>query len=354
MDNKILVTGGSGFIGSNFIHYLINNTDYQRIINLDKLTYAGNNENLINIQQNIRYKFIKGNICDRQCIKKIFQDYSPNKIVHFAAESHVDRSIDGPKDFINTNIVGTSILLEESLSYYNKLKKLSKSSFKFHHISTDEVFGSLGEKGSFVEDSPYDPSSPYSASKASSDHLVRAWHRTFGLPVTISNCSNNYGPYQFPEKLIPLIIINCLSNKSLPVYGKGENIRDWLYVEDHCKAINLILQEGAIGDTYNIGGNNEISNLNIVESICTILDKLKPSNSGKSYNQMISFVKDRPGHDFRYAINTTKIKKDLNWEPKETFDSGLTKTIKWYLENENWWKKIQKNIYKQERIGVSS
>ena len=353
MDNKILVTGGSGFIGSNFIHYLINNTDYQRIINLDKLTYAGNNENLINIQQNIRYKFIKGNICDRQCIKKIFQDYSPNKIVHFAAESHVDRSIDGPKDFINTNIVGTSILLEESLSYYNKLKKLSKSSFKFHHISTDEVFGSLGEKGSFAEDSPYDPSSPYSASKASSDHLVRAWHRTFGLPVTISNCSNNYGPYQFPEKLIPLIIINCLSNKSLPVYGKGENIRDWLYVEDHCKAINLILQEGAIGDTYNIGGNNEISNLNIVESICTILEKLKPSNSGKSYNQMISFVKDRPGHDFRYAINTTKIKKDLNWEPKETFDSGLIKTIKWYLENENWWKKTQKNIYKQERLGVS-
>ena len=354
MDNKILVTGGSGFIGSNFIHYLINNTDYQRIINLDKLTYAGNNDNLINIQQNIRYKFIKGDICDRQCIKKIFQDYSPNKIVHFAAESHVDRSIDGPKDFINTNIVGTSILLEESLSYYNKLKKLSKSSFKFHHISTDEVFGSLGEKGFFVEDSPYDPSSPYSASKASSDHLVRAWHRTFGLPVTISNCSNNYGPYQFPEKLIPLIIINCLSNKSLPVYGKGENIRDWLYVEDHCKAINLILQEGAIGDTYNIGGNNEISNINIVESICTILDKLKPSNSGKSYKQLISFVKDRPGHDFRYAINTTKIKKDLNWEPKETFDSGLTKTIKWYLENENWWKKIQKNIYKQERIGVSS
>ena len=354
MDNKILVTGGSGFIGSNFIHYLINNTDYQRIINLDKLTYAGNTENLINIQDNTRYKFIKGDICDKQCIKKIFQDYSPNKIVHFAAETHVDRSIDGPKDFINTNIVGTSILLEESLSYYNKLKKLSKSSFKFHHISTDEVFGSLGEKGFFVEDSPYDPSSPYSASKASSDHLVRAWHRTFGLPVTISNCSNNYGPYQFPEKLIPLMIINCLSNKSLPVYGKGENIRDWLYVEDHCKAINLILQEGAIGDTYNIGGNNEISNINIVESICTILDKLKPSNSGKSYKQLISFVKDRPGHDFRYAINTTKIKKDLNWEPKETFDSGLIKTIKWYLKNENWWKKTQKNIYKQERLGVSS
>ena len=354
MEKNILVTGGSGFIGSNFIHYLINNTDYQTIINLDKLTYAGNTENLINIQDNTRYKFIKGDICDKQCIKKIFQDYSPNKIVHFAAESHVDRSIDGPKDFINTNIVGTSILLEESLSYYNKLKKLSKSSFKFHHISTDEVFGSLGEKGSFVEDSPYQPSSPYSASKASSDHLVRAWHRTFGLPVTISNCSNNYGPYQFPEKLIPLMIINCLSNKSLPVYGKGENIRDWLYVEDHCKAINLILEEGAIGDTYNIGGNNEISNLNIVESICTILDKLKPSNSGKSYNQMISFVKDRPGHDFRYAINTTKIKKDLNWEPKETFDSGLIMTIKWYLENENWWKKTQKNIYKQERLGVSS
>ena len=354
MNNNILVTGGSGFIGSNFIQYLINNSDYKKIINLDKLTYAGNSDNLINIENDPRYKFVKGDICNRDFINKIFHDYKPIKIVHFAAESHVDRSIDGPKDFIDTNIIGTYNLLQESLNIYSKLNKESKSFFKFHHISTDEVFGSLGESGYFTEDTAYDPSSPYSASKASSDHLVRAWHRTFGLPITISNCSNNYGPYQFPEKLIPLMIINCLSNKELPVYGKGDNVRDWLYVEDHCKAIDLILKDGAIGETYNIGGNNEIKNIKIVKSICSILDTLEPTKSLKQYSDLITFVSDRPGHDFRYSIDTTKIKNELNWGPEESFDTGLLKTIKWYLDNEIWWKKIQNHVYNQERLGIES
>ncbi len=354
MNNNILVTGGSGFIGSNFIQYLINHSDYKKIINLDKLTYAGNSDNLINIENDPRYKFVKGDICNRDFINKIFHDYKPITIVHFAAESHVDRSIDGPKDFIDTNIIGTYNLLQESLNIYSKLNKESKSFFKFHHISTDEVFGSLGKSGYFTEDTAYDPSSPYSASKASSDHLVRAWHRTFGLPITISNCSNNYGPYQFPEKLIPLIIINCLSNKELPVYGKGDNVRDWLYVEDHCKAIDLILKDGAIGETYNIGGNNEIKNIKIVKSICSILDTLEPAKSLKQYSDLITFVSDRPGHDFRYSIDTTKIKNELNWGPEESFDTGLLKTIKWYLDNEIWWKKIQNHVYNQERLGIES
>lgn len=354
MNNNILVTGGSGFIGSNFIQYLINHSDYKKIINLDKLTYAGNSDNLINIENDPRYKFVKGDICNRDFINKIFHDYKPITIVHFAAESHVDRSIDGPKDFIDTNIIGTYNLLQESLNIYSKLNKESKSFFKFHHISTDEVFGSLGKSGYFTEDTAYDPSSPYSASKASSDHLVRAWHRTFGLPITISNCSNNYGPYQFPEKLIPLMIINCLSNKELPVYGKGENVRDWLYVEDHCKAIDLILKDGAIGETYNIGGNNEIKNIKIVKSICSILDTLEPTKSLKQYSDLITFVSDRPGHDFRYSIDTTKIKNELNWGPEESFDTGLLKTIKWYLDNEIWWKKIQNHVYNQERLGIES
>jgi len=354
MNNNILITGGSGFIGSNFIQYLIDNANFQLIINLDKLTYAGNPDSLSNLENDSRYVFVNGDICNKDCIKKIFKDYKPNKIVHFAAESHVDRSIDGPSEFINTNIIGTYCLLEESLSFYNTLDNSSKSFFKLHHISTDEVYGSLGKSGLFKEITPYDPSSPYSASKASSDHLVRAWSRTFGLPVTISNCSNNYGPYQFPEKLIPLMIINCLSEKELPIYGKGENIRDWLYVEDHCRAIDLILQSGTIGDTYNIGGNNEIRNIDIVKSICNILDRLKPASSGKSYHDLITYVTDRPGHDFRYAIDSTKIKKELNWIPKETFNTGLVKTIEWYLNNENWWEKIHNYVYKQERLGVSS
>ena len=354
MNNNILVTGGSGFIGSNFIQYLINHSDYKKIINLDKLTYAGNSDNLINIENDPRYKFVKGDICNRDFINKIFHDYKPITIVHFAAESHVDRSIDGPKDFIDTNIIGTYNLLQESLNIYSKLNKESKSFFKFHHISTDEVFGSLGKSGYFTEDTAYDPSSPYSASKASSDHLVRAWHRTFGLPITISNCSNNYGPYQFPEKLIPLMIINCLSDKELPVYGKGDHVRDWLYVEDHCKAIDLILKDGAIGETYNIGGNNEIKNIKIVKSICSILDTLEPTKSLKQYSDLITFVSDRPGHDFRYSIDTTKIKNELNWGPEESFDTGLLKTIKWYLDNEIWWKKIQNHVYNQERLGIES
>jgi len=273
-------------------------------------------------------------------------------VVHFAAESHVDRSIDGPQQFIQTNIIGTSVMLQESLDYYIHLNKVFRSKFKFHHISTDEVFGSLGEGGYFSESTAYDPSSPYSASKSSSDHLVRAWHRTFGLPVTISNCSNNYGPYQFPEKLIPLMILNCLAQKPLPVYGTGENVRDWLYVHDHCDAINMVLQKGTIGETYNVGGNNEIKNIQIVKDICTILDEVKPAESGKSYHQLITFVKDRPGHDFRYAINSKKIKQDLGWQPQETFQSGLRKTINWYLDNKDWWIETQKNIYQQERLGA--
>ena len=352
MNNTILITGGCGFIGSNFIQYILANTKYQNVINLDKLTYAGNLNNLLDIQKDERYIFIQGDICDHNCVRNIFKEYIPNVVVHFAAESHVDRSIDGPQQFIQTNIIGTSVLLQESLDYYIHLNKSFRSKFKFHHISTDEVFGSLGEGGYFSESTAYDPSSPYSASKASSDHLVRAWHRTFGLPVTISNCSNNYGPYQFPEKLIPLMILNCLAEKPLPVYGTGENVRDWLYVQDHCDAINMVLQKGIIGETYNVGGNNEIPNIQIVRDICTILDEVKPAESGNSYHQLITFVKDRPGHDFRYAIDSTKIKQDLGWQPHETFQSGLRKTINWYLDNKDWWIETQENIYQQERLGI--
>ena len=352
MNNTILITGGCGFIGSNFIQYILANTKYRNVINLDKLTYAGNLNNLLDIQKDERYIFIQGDICDHNCVRNIFEEYLPNVVVHFAAESHVDRSIDGPQQFIKTNIIGTSVLLQESLDYYIYLNESFRSKFKFHHISTDEVFGSLGEDGYFSESTAYDPSSPYSASKASSDHLVRAWHRTFGLPVTISNCSNNYGPYQFPEKLIPLMILNCLAEKPLPVYGTGENVRDWLYVQDHCDAINMVLQKGIIGETYNVGGNNEIPNIQIVREICTILDEVKPAESGNSYHQLITFVKDRPGHDFRYAIDSTKIKQDLGWQPHETFQSGLRKTINWYLDNKDWWIEIQENIYQQERLGT--
>ena len=288
MNNTILITGGYGFIGSNFIKYILANTKYRKVINLDKLTYSGNLNNLLDIQKDERYIFIQGDICDHNCVRNIFKEYHPNVVVHFAAESHVDRSIDDPQQFIQTNIIGTSVLLQESLDYYINLNKPFRSKFKFHHISTDEVFGSLGEGGYFSESTAYDPSSPYSASKASSDHLVRAWHKTFGLPVTISNCSNNYGPYQFPEKLIPLMILNCLAEKPLPVYGTGENVRDWLYVQDHCDAINMVLQKGIVGETYNVGGNNEIPNIQIVRDICTILDEVKPAESGNSYHQLIT------------------------------------------------------------------
>tara|TARA_B100001105_G_scaffold9592_1_gene7151 strand:- start:349 stop:1413 length:1065 start_codon:yes stop_codon:yes gene_type:complete len=354
MKTVYFVTGGCGFIGANFIQYLLKKTKPKSVINLDKLTYAGNQKNLADFEQDPRYIFVHGDICDAELVSRLFTEYQPNYIINFAAESHVDRSIDGPAEFIQTNIVGTSVLLQESLKYYSTLKGKESERFQFHHVSTDEVFGSLSESGFFTEETPYDPSSPYSASKASSDHLVRAWHRTFDLPVLISNCSNNYGPYQFPEKLIPLMILNCLEEKPLPVYGTGENIRDWLYVEDHCDAIYTILQKGTIGETYNVGGNNEIKNIQIVEEICDVLNDIHPAGSGKSYHELITFVKDRPGHDFRYAIDASKLKKEIGWEPKESFNTGIQKTIEWYLKNEEWWKTIQENTYKQERLGISN
>jgi len=354
MKTVYFVTGGCGFIGANFIQYLLNKTKPNSVVNLDKLTYAGNQKNLVDFEQDPRYIFVHGDICDAELVSKLFTEYQPNYIVNFAAESHVDRSIDGPAEFIQTNIVGTSVLLQEALKYYSTLKGGGSERFRFHHVSTDEVFGSLSESGFFTEETPYDPSSPYSASKASSDHLIRAWHRTFDLPVLISNCSNNYGPYQFPEKLIPLMILNCLEEKPLPVYGTGENIRDWLYVEDHCDAIYTILQKGTIGETYNVGGNNEIKNIQIVEEICDVLNDIHPAGSGKSYHELITFVKDRPGHDFRYAIDASKLKKEIGWEPKESFNTGIQKTIEWYLKNEEWWRIIQENTYKQERLGISN
>ena len=354
MKTVYFVTGGCGFIGANFIQYLLNKTKPNSVVNLDKLTYAGNQKNLVDFEQDPRYIFVHGDICDAELVSKLFTEYQPNYIVNFAAESHVDRSIDGPAEFIQTNIVGTSVLLQEALKYYSTLKGGGSERFRFHHVSTDEVFGSLSESGFFTEETPYDPSSPYSASKASSDHLIRAWHRTFDLPVLISNCSNNYGPYQFPEKLIPLMILNCLEEKPLPVYGTGENIRDWLYVEDHCDAIYTILQKGTIGETYNVGGNNEIKNIQIVEEICDVLNDIHPAGSGKSYHELITFVKDRPGHDFRYAIDASKLKKEIGWEPKESFNTGIQKTIEWYLKNEEWWKTIQENTYKQESLGISN
>jgi len=348
---KILVTGGCGFIGSNFVLNQINHTENQ-ILNLDKLTYAGNPQNLTSIDNNPNYQFVQGDICDAKFVSATIQEFQPDAIVHFAAESHVDRSIDGPMAFVETNVIGTATMLQASLKHWQDKSKRIKDNYKFLHVSTDEVFGSLSEKGLFTENTPYDPSSPYSASKASSDHLVRAWHRTYGFPALITNCSNNYGPYQFPEKLIPLMIANCFDEKPLPVYGEGLNVRDWLYVEDHCDAIYIVLQNGKIGETYNIGGNNEIRNIDIVNTICSILDEFKPRIGGKSYTDLITFVTDRPGHDFRYAIDASKIKNDLGWAPKETFETGIRKTIQWYLDHESWWRKIQDGSYNQERLGI--
>ena len=352
MGKTYIVTGGSGFIGSNFIRFMLNEGYAEKIINLDKLTYAGNPKNLSDFQQDERYVFVQGDICNQDLVKELFLIHRPNVVVNFAAESHVDRSIDGPGDFIKTNISGTFTLLQESLRYFQTLENENQELFRFHHVSTDEVFGSLNDNGFFTEETPYDPSSPYSASKAASDHLVRAWQRTFGLPIIISNCSNNYGPYQFPEKLIPLMILNCLAEESLPVYGTGENVRDWLYVDDHCEAIHTIIENGKIGETYNVGGNNEIMNIDIVKTICNILDEIKPSTHLKSYMELITFVTDRPGHDFRYAIDSSKLKNELNWVPKETFETGIKQTINWYLENQSWWQDIQNKTYQQERLGV--
>jgi len=344
----ILVTGGCGFIGSNFIQNILQKDSSIYIINLDKLTYAGNLMNLSSISKK-RYAFIKGDICDKELVESLFNKYNFQSVVHFAAESHVDRSIDGPSDFIQTNIVGTFNLLEHSKKFYLRSKN---KNFKFLHVSTDEVYGSLGISGKFLENSPYAPSSPYSASKAGSDHLVRAWHRTYDLPVLITNCSNNYGPYQFPEKLIPLMIINAINNKSLPVYGKGYNVRDWLYVLDHCDAIYTVLERGEIGQTYNVGGNNEIKNIDVIEAICDILDILIPKVNSESYKKLIHYVQDRPGHDFRYAIDASKLNSKLGWFPKESFESGLEKTIQWYINNKGWWAAILDNTYRQQRLGV--
>ena len=345
---KCLVTGGCGFIGSNYIRTVLDREEDLHVVNLDKLTYAGNIQNLNGISSN-NLTIVKGDICDVDLVNSLFEKHHFDTVVHFAAESHVDRSIEGPAEFIQTNVVGTLNLLEQSRIFINKT---NNDNFRFLHVSTDEVYGSLGDDGKFLETTPYDPSSPYSASKAGSDHLVRAWNRTFGLPTLITNCSNNYGSYQFPEKLVPLMIINCLQGTPLPVYGKGENVRDWLFVGDHCDAIHTVLAKGEIGETYNIGGNNEIKNLDVVTIICSLLDEISPRENGSSYSDLITFVKDRPGHDFRYAIDAGKIRNDLGWSPNESFETGIRKTIHWYLDNQNWWKTIQDNNYRQERLGV--
>ncbi|WP_313206002.1 dTDP-glucose 4,6-dehydratase [Psychrobacter faecalis] len=349
---KIVVTGGAGFIGSAVIRYIIKNTNNQ-VLNIDKLTYAGNLESLVDIEDNPRYSFKQIDICDAEAVGQAFDNFEPDLIMHLAAESHVDRSIDGPAEFINTNIVGSYTLLEAARKYWQSLGENKKSTFRFHHISTDEVYGDLeGTTDLFTETTPYAPSSPYSASKASSDHLVRAWYRTYGIPVVITNCSNNYGPYHFPEKLIPLVILNALDGKPLPIYGKGNQIRDWLYVEDHARALYKVVTEGKIGETYNIGGHNEKQNIEVVKTICQILDELKPQENGHPYESLITFVKDRPGHDIRYAIDATKIKDDLGWTPEETFDTGIRKTVEWYLNNLEWCRRVQDGSYQRERLGV--
>lgn len=348
---KIFVTGGAGFIGSNFIHTMFRRYSDIQIINLDKLTYAGNLDSLHDVEKDHRYTFIHGDICDQVVVGKIFSEYQPDAVVHFAAESHVDRSIDEPAAFIQTNINGTFTLLEKGRKYWRSLEDHAKNTFRFLHISTDEVYGSLGETGYFTEETPYAPNSPYSASKASSDHLARSYYHTYGLPVLITNCSNNYGPYHFPEKLIPLMILNALEGKSLPVYGTGQNVRDWLYVEDHCQAILKVLEKGVPGEKYNIGGHNEKTNMSIVHTLCDILDKRSPRNDGKSYREQITFVKDRPGHDLRYAIDASKIEKELGWVPAESFESGIMKTVEWYLHNLDWCKRVTDGSYRRERLG---
>lgn len=385
---KILITGGAGFIGSAVIRHIIDNTQHC-IINLDKLTYAGNLESLLSVSDNERYTFEKVDICNAEELNRVFAEHQPNVVMHLAAESHVDRSIDGPAEFIQTNIVGTYNLLETSRAYWNELKGDCKKNFRFHHISTDEVYGDLphpndksilssdsnnealiggqpnysflkvnpsseSELPLFTEDTSYSPSSPYSASKASSDHLVRAWHRTYGLPILITNCSNNYGPYHFPEKLIPLVILNALEGKPLPIYGQGDQIRDWLYVEDHARALYKVVTDGQVGETYNIGGHNEKKNIEVVQTICDILDSLVPNvieGIPTSYRSLITYVADRPGHDRRYAIDASKIADELDWQPEETFESGIRKTVKWYLDNQQWCQRVQDGSYQRERLG---
>ena len=351
---RILLTGGAGFIGSAVVRHIIKNTD-DEVLNLDKLTYAGNLESLNEISGNPRYQFQQVDICDADKLADVFTMFKPDVVMHLAAESHVDRSIDGPTAFIQTNIVGTYTLLEAARQYWQGLEESKKTHFRFHHISTDEVYGDLeGTTDLFTETTSYAPSSPYSASKASSDHLVRAWQRTYGLPTIVTNCSNNYGPYHFPEKLIPLVILNALDGKPLPIYGKGDQIRDWLFVEDHARALYQVVTKGVVGETYNIGGHNEKKNLQVVTTICAILDELHPQANMQPYADLITFVQDRPGHDLRYAIDATKIAKELGWVPEETFETGIRKTVLWYLENLEWCRRVQDGSYQRERLGVSA
>lgn len=354
---KIMVTGGAGFIGSAVVRYLIAESEHQ-VLNIDALTYAGNLES-IPCADNPRYSFLQLDIRDQAGLQQAFADFQPDAVMHLAAESHVDRSIDGPAEFIQTNIVGTYNMLEAARGYWQLLDKSAQDSFRFHHISTDEVYGDLGPEGLFTETTSYEPSSPYSASKASSDHLVRAWQRTYGLPTLVTNCSNNYGPYHFPEKLIPLMILNALAGKPLPVYGDGSQIRDWLYVEDHARALVKVVTEGKVGETYNIGGHNERKNIDVVKTICATLEQLVPENpfskaGGNSggFESLITYVADRPGHDVRYAIDASKIERELGWTPAETFESGIHKTVKWYLDNRQWWQRIQDGSYQGERLGM--
>jgi dTDP-glucose 4,6-dehydratase len=348
---KLLITGGAGFIGSAVIRHIIRNT-YDEVVNLDKLTYAGNLDNLSEVSESDRYAFELVDICDRAQVDRVLAKHEPDAVMHLAAESHVDRSIDGPADFIETNIVGTYTLLEATRHYWNQLPKEEHRSFRFHHISTDEVYGDLGKTNElFTETTAYAPSSPYSASKASSDHLARAWERTYGLPVLITNCSNNYGPYHFPEKLIPLMILNALEGKPLPVYGQGNQVRDWLYVEDHARALYKVVTQGKPGETYNIGGHNEKRNIDVVLTICDILQEIRPQKG--NYRDLITHVADRPGHDVRYAIDAAKIRRDLNWVPEETFETGIRKTVDWYLKNLDWCERVQNGSYQRERLGVA-
>ncbi len=352
---KILITGGAGFIGSAVVRHIIRDTD-DSVVNVDKLTYAGNLESLTEVHADPRYAFEKVDIVNRAALDSVFREHRPDAVMHLAAESHVDRSIDGPADFIETNIVGTYTLLEASRAYWSELGAIEKGRFRFHHISTDEVYGDLENPASlFTEKTPYAPSSPYSASKASSDHLVRAWRRTYGLPTLVTNCSNNYGPYHFPEKLIPLMILNALEGKPLPVYGKGNQVRDWLYVEDHARALHKVLTAGEVGETYNIGGHNEKQNIDVVKSICALLEELAPVKPAgvKRYADLITYVADRPGHDLRYAIDASKIQQALGWAPVETFDSGIRKTVQWYLDNTDWCRHVQDGSYQRERLGAA-
>ena len=353
---KILVTGGSGFIGSALIRYLVNEKKIS-VINVDKLTYAANQDSLLSVKQSAYYKFEAADICDAKLIRAIFNSHRPDVVMHLAAESHVDRSIDGASAFVQTNLVGTFTMLEEARHYWNSLAGEEREKFLFHHVSTDEVYGDLGQTEQlFTETTPYNPSSPYSATKAGSDHLVRAWYRTFGMPAIITNCSNNYGPFHFPEKMIPHMILNALHGRQLPIYGDGRQIRDWLYVEDHVEALYKVVVDGSVGQTYNIGGNNEMTNFEVVEAICDLLEELAPQkpNGVGNYKDLVVFVKDRPGHDKRYAVDSQKISNELNWKPEKSFSIGIKNTIKWYMNNEDWWRDIQKSKYSQKRLGLNT